>query len=146
MFGFDTFQLNCNLLSGSDISSQVDVPEGAAPDLPAQPVPVANPQLHEGSSVRPRPGSAALPALPARAPLPHSPAVPDAIAALVQPLDTSETGSTVAAAPGKDGRGFRARPSPQPLRLPAAILRDLTSLATGAGRAGCGDERDASRG
>lgn len=86
--------------------TQVDVPEGAAPDLPAQPVPVPNPQLHGGSSARPRP------ALPARTLSPHSPAVPDAIAALVPPLDTSETGSTVAAAPGKDGRGF---PQDRPL-------------------------------
>lgn len=131
---------------GASPLTQVDVPEGAAPDLPAQPVPVPNPQLHGGSSARPRPGSVALPALPARALPPHSPAVPEAIAALVSALDPSETGSTAAAAPGKDGRGFPTRPAPQPPRLRAAILSDLTSLATGAGRAGCGGGRAVSRG
>lgn len=118
--------------------TQVDIPEGAAPDLPAQPVPVPNPQLHGDSSARPRSGSAALSGLLALVLMSHSPAVPDAIAALVSPLDTSETGKTVAAAPEQDGHGSPTRPVPQPLRPRATILRDLTSLATGADRAAAG--------
>lgn len=126
--------------------TQVDVPEGAAPDLPAQPVPVPNPQLHGGSSVRPRPGSVAPPALQARALLPHSPVVPDAIAALVLPLSDSEAGSTAAATPEKDGRGFQRAPTRQQLRPRAAILCDLTSLATGRGAPPAGTGAAGSRG
>lgn len=138
MFGFHTFQLNCNLLTSSNISSQVNVAEGAAPDLPAQPVPVPNPQLHGGSSLRPRPGSVSLPTLHVRALLSHSPAVPGAIAASVPPLGAGEAGNTALVTPEKDGRGFRTTPTPQQPRPRAAILRDLTSLATEAGRAACG--------
>lgn len=70
--------------------------------------------------------------------MPHSPVVSDAIAALISPLDTSERSKTVAAAPEQDGHGLPTGPAPQPLRPRAAILRDLTSLATGAGRAAAG--------
>lgn len=118
--------------------TQVDIPEGAAPDLPTQPVPVPNPQLHGGSSARPRPGSVALPGPLALVLMPHSPAVSDAIVALVSPLDTSETVEPVAAAPEQDGHGFPTGPASQSLRPPATILRDLTSLATGAGGAAAG--------
>ncbi|XP_057236404.1 uncharacterized protein LOC130581983 [Malurus melanocephalus] len=67
--------------------------------------------------------------------MPHSPAVPDAIAALVSPLATSETDGTVTAAPEQDGHGFPTPPATQPVRPRAAILRDLTSPAPGAERA-----------
>lgn len=121
--------------------TQVDIPERAAPDLPAQAVPVPNSQLHGGSSGRSRPRSVALPGLLVLVLMPHSPAVSDVIAALVSPLDTNETGKTAAAAPEQDGHGFPLQSAPQRRRPPATIPRDLTSPATGAGRAAAGTAR-----
>lgn len=64
VFGFDTFKLDGNFFSCSNVRTKIDVSEGAAADLPAQPVPVPDSELHGGGGgpgsllpSRPLPGS-----------------------------------------------------------------------------------------
>lgn len=50
MFCLHIFQLNPDLLVGLDISPEIDLPEGTAADLAAEPELVPNPRLHPGTA------------------------------------------------------------------------------------------------
>lgn len=140
VFGFDAFKLDGNFFSGSNVRTEIDVSEGAAADLPAQPVPVPDSELHGGGGggsgsllpSRPLPGSElgeAAPLLPLRrvglpAPPPSRPRFHHRFpAAPLLPAPQYGADGTVRAPPPL------LRPPPTPLALsPPRMDSDLPGL------------------